>query len=226
MNTNLNTEARSGRGKNSARALRRSGRLPAVVYGSHGADSDAKAIAISVDPAEVTKILRSDSGVNTIIGLSVDGGDSNQVLIKDYQVGPLSRALLHVDFYRVAMDEVLTVTVPVVLTGEAEGVKVQGGLIDFVQREVAISCLPTDIPEHLTIDVTPLTIGQGVRLADLMVGGVSWTAVSDTDALLVHVIASKLEEEVDETEAEEGDAAAAPDGDADPAADKDGKSGD
>ena len=124
------------------------------------------------------------------------------------------------------MGKVLTVTVPVVLTGEAEGVKVQGGLIDFVQREVAISCLPTEIPEHLTIDVTPLTIGQGVRLADLMVGGVSWTAVSDTDALLVHVIASKLEEEVDETEAEEGDAAAAPDGDADPAADKGGKSGD
>jgi large subunit ribosomal protein L25 len=225
MNTNLNTEARPGRGKNNARALRRSGRLPAVVYGSHGADSDAKAIAISVDPAEVTKILRSDSGVNTIIGLSVDGADSHQVLIKDYQVGPLSRALLHVDFYRVAMDEVLTVTVPVVLTGEAEGVKVQGGLIDFVQREVAISCLPSEIPEHLTIDVSPLTIGQGVRLGDLM-EGVSWTAASDTDTLLVHVIASKLEEEVSETEAEEGDAAAAPDGDADPAADKGGKSGD
>ncbi len=83
MNTNLNTEARPGRGKNNARALRRSGRLPAVVYGSHGADSDAKAIAISVDPAEVTKILRSDSVVNTIIGVSVDGHDSHQVLITD-----------------------------------------------------------------------------------------------------------------------------------------------
>ena len=229
MNTNLNTEARSGRGKNSARALRRGGRLPAVVYGSPDADSDAKPIAISVDPVEVTKILRSDSGVNTIIGLSVDGGASSQVLIKDYQVGPLSRSLLHVDFYRVAMDEVLTVTVPIVLTGEAEGVKVQGGLIDFVQREVAISCLPSDIPEHLTIDVTSLTIGQGVRLRDLL-EGVSWTAASDLDTLLVHVIASKLEEELaeetEETEEEVGDAAVAPEGDADPAADKGGKSGD
>jgi large subunit ribosomal protein L25 len=223
MNTNLNTEARSGRGKNSARALRRAGRLPGVVYGSSASDSTAHPIAVSVDPAEVTQILRSDSGVNTLIGLSIDGGAANQVLIKDYQVGPLSRALLHVDFYRVAMDQVLTVTVPILLTGEAEGVKVQGGLIDFVQREVDISCLPSEIPEHLTIDVTPLTIGQGVRLADLL-EGVSWQPASDTDTLLVHVIASKLEEE-EETDEEEGtDAVDAAEGEK--ADDKDGKSGD
>jgi large subunit ribosomal protein L25 len=213
MSTNLNTQTRSGRGKNSARELRRNGRLPGVVYGRTGSDSTANSVAVSVDPGELTQILRSDTGVNTLIGLSVDGGVPSQVLIKDYQVGPLTRALLHVDFYRVAMDKVLTVTVPIELTGEAEGVKVQGGLIDFVQREVAIACLPSEIPEHLTIDVSPLTIGQGVRLGDL-IEGVSWKPITDTETLLVHVIAPKLEEEepTDEEEEGEGDVAEAVDG--------------
>ena len=213
MSTNLNTQARSGRGKNSARELRRNGRLPGVVYGRTGSDSTANSVAVSVDPGELTQILRSDTGVNTLIGLSVDGGVPSQVLIKDYQVGPLTRALLHVDFYRVAMDKVLTVTVPIELTGEAEGVKVQGGLIDFVQREVAIACLPSEIPEHLTIDVSPLTIGQGVRLGDL-IEGVSWKPITDTETLLVHVIAPTLEEEepTDGEEEGEGDVAEAVDG--------------
>ncbi len=225
MSTNLNTQTRSGRGKNSSRELRRNGRLPGVVYGGSGSDSTANSVAVSVDPDELMQILRSDTGVNTLIGLSVDGGAPSQVLIKDFQVGPLTRTLLHVDFYRVAMDKVLTVTVPVVLTGEAEGVKVQGGLIDFVQREVAIACLPTEIPEHLTIDVSPLTIGQGVRLSDL-IEGVSWKPITDTETLLVHVIAPKLEEEetTDEEEEGEGDVAEAVDGEK--ADDEDGKSGD
>lgn len=213
MSTNLNTQARSGRGKNSARELRRNGRLPGVVYGSTSSDSTANSVAVSVDPDELTQILRSETGVNTLIGLSVDGGAPSQVLIKDYQVGPMTRALLHVDFYRVALDKVLTVSVPVVLTGEAEGVKVQGGLIDFVQREVAIACLPSEIPEQLTIDVSPLTIGQGVRLGDL-IEGVSWKPITNTETLLVHVIAPKLEEEepTDEEEEGEGDVAEAVDG--------------
>lgn len=213
MSTNLNTQARSGRGKNSARELRRNGRLPGVVYGSTSSDSTANSVAVSVDPDELMQILRSETGVNTLIGLSVDGGAPSQVLIKDYQVGPMTRALLHVDFYRVALDKVLTVSVPVVLTGEAEGVKVQGGLIDFVQREVAIACLPSEIPEQLTIDVSPLTIGQGVRLGDL-IEGVSWKPITNTETLLVHVIAPKLEEEepTDEEEEGEGDVAEAVDG--------------
>ena len=225
MSTNLNTQARSGRGKNSARELRRNGRLPGVVYGSTSSDSTPNSVAVSVDPDELTQILRSETGVNTLIGLSVDGGAPSQVLIKDYQVGPMTRALLHVDFYRVALDKVLTVSVPVVLTGEAEGVKVQGGLIDFVQREVAIACLPSEIPEHLTIDVSPLTIGQGVRLRDL-IEGVTWQPVTDTDTLLVHVIASKLEEEEPTDEEEDGEGEAAEAADGEKADDEGTKSGD
>ena len=133
------------------------------------------------------------------------------MLIKDYQVDPISHRLLHVDFYRVAMDKVITVTVRIELSGEAEGVKVQGGLIDFVQREVAVACLPSEIPEHIEVDVSPLKIGQGVRLKDLL-EGVSWQPVSDPETLIVHVIAPRLETAETEDEAEvegegEGEAA-------------------
>ena len=201
METTLNAEPRSERGKNLARRLRRGGRIPGVVYGEGGGSGEAGALAVSVEPEEVSRVLHSEAGANTLIGLTVGTGDSSKVLIKDYQVDPISHQLLHVDFYRVAMDKVITVTVPIELTGEAEGVKVQGGLIDFVQRDVAIACLPSEIPEHIQVDVSPLTIGQGVRLRELLEGA-SWEPVSDPDTLIVHVIAPRLEAE-DEDEGED-----------------------
>lgn len=203
METTLNAEIRSEHGKNIARRLRRGGRIPAVVYGRGGDAAPAGSVAVSVEPDEVSRVLRSEAGANTLIGLTVGGAGSGKVLIKDYQVDPLSHRLLHVDFYRVAMDKVVTVTVRIELTGESEGVKVQGGLIDFVQREVSIACLPAEIPEHLVVDVAPLKIGQGIRLKDL-VGDASWRPVSDPETLIVHVIAPKLETEpaADEAEAE------------------------
>lgn len=204
MEITLNAEVRSDRGKNIARRLRRGGRIPAVVYGQGGAAAGAGSVAVSVEPDEVSRVLHSEAGANTLIGLSVGGADADNVLIKDYQVDPVSHRLLHVDFYRVAMDKVVTVTVRIDLTGEAEGVKVQGGLIDFVQREVAVACLPTEIPEHIVVDVSPLKIGQGIRLKDL-VEGATWQPVSDPETLIVHVIAPRLEAEPaadDEAEAE------------------------
>ena len=215
METTLQAEVRSERGKNNARRLRRAGRVPAVVYGEGGGGAaPSGALAISVEPGALLRVLHSDAGANTLIGLTVGGGaDSAKVLIKDYLVDPISHALLHVDFYRVAMDKVITVAVRIELVGEAEGVKVQGGLIEFIQREVAIACLPSEIPEHIEVDVSSLKIGQGVRLRELL-DGVSWQPVSDPESLIVHVIAPKLEaeEESDETETEgegEGDSAAA-----------------
>ena len=204
MEITLNAEVRSDRGKNIARRLRRDGRIPAVVYGQGGAAAGAGSVAVSVEPDEVSRVLHSEAGANTLIGLSVGGADADNVLIKDFQVDPVSHRLLHVDFYRVAMDKVVTVTVRIELTGEAEGVKVQGGLIDFVQREVAVACLPTEIPEHILVDVSPLKIGQGIRLKDL-VEGAAWQPVSDPETLIVHVIAPRLEAEPtadDEAEAE------------------------
>ena len=209
METTLNAEVRSERGKNVARRLRRGGRIPAVVYGEGGGAAGTASVAVSVEPEEVSRVLHSEAGANTLIGLTVGGEDSSKVLIKDYQIDPISHRLLHVDFYRVAMDRVLTVTVPIELTGEAEGVKVQGGLMDFVQREVAVACLPSEIPERLEVDVSPLNIGQGVRLKDLL-EGVSWQPVSDPESLIVHVIAPRLEAELETDEAEaEGEAASA-----------------
>ena len=204
MTTALQSETRSERGKNLARRLRRNGRLPGVVYGDSGGKAGCDAVAVSVDPATVSQILHSDSGVNTLIGLTIDSGKPNQVLIKDFQLHPVTRELLHVDFFRVAMDRVITVTVPFVLKGEAEGVKMQGGLIAFEQREFAVECLPTEIPEHVEVDVSSLMIGQGVRVRDV-IEGVAWKPVTDIDTLIVHVVAPKVEEE---PEAEEEEAAA------------------
>ena len=135
----LKFEKRETRGKNEARRLRASGRIPAVLYGAE----KGKAFEIAVDPKALLKILHSESGVNTLIGLEgmSDAGRDTRVLVKEYQLDPIDHKLLHADFYKVAMDKMLTVTVPVVLKGEAKGVKQQGGIVDFVNREVEIEVL-------------------------------------------------------------------------------------
>jgi large subunit ribosomal protein L25 len=188
MEATLDVTKRERFGRNESGRLRREGRIPAVLYGGTTA-----AESISVDPKELSRILHSHSGVNTLIGLKLDGAGDTRVLVKAYQLDPVSHRLLHADFYRVAMDKVLRVTVPVHLTGEAKGVKAEGGVVDFVHREVVIECLPADIPEHLTVDITELMLHDGVRVRDLPAGG-KWTAVSDADMLIVHVVSPKVEE--------------------------------
>ena len=203
MEATLTAVARTGRGKNEARRLRRAGQLPAVVYGGERSEG----VPVSVDPKLLLEIFHSESGVNTLIGLSVDNGSTSQVLVKEFQLDPVSNELLHVDFYQLALDKAITVTVSVVLHGESPGVKMQGGLVDFVNREVQVECMPTEIPENIEVDISELMIGQGVRLRDVLTG-VSWSPVSDADMLLVHVIAPKVEEEKEEEEsAAEGVAA-------------------
>jgi large subunit ribosomal protein L25 len=194
MDATLQAEKREGRGKNEARRLRASGRIPAVVYGA----AKGKAVEIAVDPKVLLRILHSESGVNTLIGLQLDGGDS-RVLVKEYQLDPIAHRLLHVDFYQVAMDKMLTVTVPVVLKGEARGVKQQGGVVDFVHREIEIEVLPGDIPENIIVDITELMLNQGVRVRDIMGSdaagnAVKWKATSESDMMLVHVVAPRAEE--------------------------------
>src|ERR687898_2737538 len=153
MEATLDAEKRDGRGKNEARRLRASGRIPAVLYGA----GKGKAGEIAVDPKNLLRILHSESGVNTLIGLQLDGTNT-RVLVKEYQIDPLGHKLLHADFYQVAMDRTLTVTVPIVLRGEAKGVKQQGGIVDFVHREIQIEVLPADIPEHIDIDISELML--------------------------------------------------------------------
>src|SRR5215510_5959459 len=191
MDATLQAEKRDGRGKNEARRLRASGRIPAVVYGT----DKGKALEIAVDPKVLLRILHSESGVNTLIGLDGIGLTTGQkVLVKEYQLDPIDHRLLHADFYAVAMDKMLTLTVPVVLKGEPKGVKQQGGIVDFVNREIEVECLPADIPEHIDIDISELMLHQGIRVRDLPQDA-KWKAVSDPEMMLVHVVTVKAEAE-------------------------------
>jgi large subunit ribosomal protein L25 len=207
MAATLNIETRDGRGKNEARRLRASGRIPAVLYGA----KRGKTLEIAVDPKALLRILHSESGVNTLIGLEglPDVGDA-RVLVKEYQLDPIDHKLLHVDFYQVAMDQAITVTVPIVLMGEAKGVKQQGGIVDFVNREVEIEVLPGDIPENITVDISELMLNQGVRVRDLPTEGVKWKSISEPDMMIVHVVTLKIEEEAPAADAVAATAAAAP----------------
>jgi large subunit ribosomal protein L25 len=216
MEAVLEAVRRESFGRNNAGRMRREGRIPAVIYG--GAKDTSESLA--VDPKQLLHILHSEAGVNTLIKLKVDGaGADTHVLIKEYQLHPVTQRLLHADFYRVAMDKVTRVTVPVHLTGEAKGVKAEGGIVDFVHREVVVECLPADIPKHLVVDITELMLHDGVRVRDLVSDG-KWKAVSDADMLLVHVIAPKAEVEAAPADAV---AAAVPTAPAEPEVIKKGK---
>jgi len=190
MEARLEAVKRSTFGKNEARRLRVTGQIPAVLYGGVIVDGKPQAMSIAVNPKTLMNILRAQSGVNTLINLTV-GDEDVRVLLKEYQRDPVTEKLLHVDFYRVAMDKLLTVTVSVTVKGEPKGVKQQGGLLDFVHRDVQIECLPGDIPEHIEIDVTELLIGQSVRLRDVATNP-KWRAVSDMDIMLVHVVPARV----------------------------------
>ena len=173
--------------------------------GATGEGGKPEAMPIAVDPKALLRILHSQSGANTLITLKL-GGESPKVMLREFQLDPVTHQLLHADFYRVAMDKPITVTVPIVLRGEAPGVKQQGGLLDFVHREIEVECLPADIPEHIEVDVSELMLNQSIRLRDIL-GSMKWTPVTDADIMLVHVVAPKAEAEPVAAEAE---AAAAP----------------
>jgi large subunit ribosomal protein L25 len=194
MEAVLEATKRTRFGKNEAGRLRREGQLPSVLYGGPtSAGGKPEAAPIAVDPKALMRILHSQSGANTIITLAF-GGDSPKVMLKEFQLDPVSHTLLHADFYRVAMDKAITVTVPIVLRGESPGVKQEGGLLDFVHREIEIECLPADIPEHIEVDVSNLMLNQSIRLRDI-IESMKWTPISDTDIMLVHVVAPKAEAE-------------------------------
>ena len=199
----VTAEPRDGRGKNEARRLRASGLAPAVVYGvTEGA------VAVAVNPKEIGRILHSRTGHNTIFNVSVKGGESTPVMIADWQSDPIRDSLLHVDLKRIDLSKPVTVRVLVTTTGEPKGVKIQGGLHEVVSREVEIECLPDDIPEEFTVDVTELMIGQSVRAGSIALPA-SIKLVSSPDAVISHVVTLKAEE-APAAEGAEGAAVAAP----------------
>jgi large subunit ribosomal protein L25 len=214
MEAILDAKARDSFGKNEARRTRRQGLVPGVLYGGDG----AKATPISVEPRALLKILHSESGANTLISLKLPEGGDTRVLVKEYQLDPITHELLHADFYRVAMDRAIQVTIPVLVKGEPKGVKQQGGVLEFIRREIEIECLPGDIPEHVEVDVSELMLHQGVRVRDLPMSP-KWKPISEADMMLVHVIMPKAEEAPAPAEA----AAAAPAVPAEPEVIKKGK---
>ena len=190
MEATLEAVRRDQFGRNNAIRLRQKGQIPVVIYGGDAGKTEA----LAVDPKVLSRILHSKGGVNTLIALKYEGGGDMRVLVKEYQLDPVTHKLLHVDFYRIAMDKVLRVTVPVHLTGEAKGVKDEGGVVDFVHRDLVIECLPADIPEHVTVDISHLMLHDGVRVRDLAVSD-KWKVESDADMLIVHVVPPKVEAE-------------------------------
>jgi len=198
----LEAHPRESGNKNDARRVRRDGKIPAVVYGA-GKDS----LSVTVDPRVVTRILHSETGHNTIFDLALNG-ERAKAMIVDWQYEPIKGHLLHIDLKRIAMDKVLTVNVPIFLRGEAEGVKTQGGILEQIQREVEIECLPSDIPSHIDANVTHLVFGTVLRVADLP-HDPKLKFLTDPNQPVAHIISVK-EEVAPTPEAAAAEAAAAP----------------
>jgi large subunit ribosomal protein L25 len=208
MEATLEAVTRNTRGKNEARRLRVAGQIPAVVYGAQKAGDQPAPEAVAVDPKPFLKIMHSKSGLNTLISLKVQGGTNSTVLVRNVQLDPVSGHPLHADFYRVNMDRKIRVTVPITLRGEARGVKQDGGVLDFVHREIEVEVLPAEIPNSIEVDVTDLGIGGAIHVRDVAANA-AWTPVTDADLMLVHVITIKVVEETPAAGAE-GAVAVAP----------------
>jgi large subunit ribosomal protein L25 len=191
MKQSLRIEAdpREDFGKNASRRLRRNGRVPAVLYGG-----SAQPLPVIVDPRVISPVIHSESAHTSIFSIEVHGKEPGRAMLKDWQVDPIDGRLLHVDLVRITAQTRLHLKLPIHLTGEAKGVKVQGGILEFVLREVEVECLPDEIPQNIAVDVSELTIGHHVRVSDLQLGS-SVKVVSEPAQVVVHVVALKAEEE-------------------------------
>ncbi len=179
---------RADRGKNAARRLRRRGLVPGIVYGGKGEN-----LAVAVDPKALQRVLRSEAGRNAILKLSIADHGSTNAILKNWQVDPVKESFLHADFYRIAMDVAIRVTVPIHVVGEARGVKVDAGILELVIREIEVECLPGDIPERIAVDVSDLGINQSLRVSDVPIPA-KVKVLQAADQVVVHVVAVKEEE--------------------------------
>jgi large subunit ribosomal protein L25 len=198
----LEAQARDAGTKNDARRVRREGKIPAVIYGA-----GKQAMPVSVDPRQVSRILHSETGHNTVFDLALDG-ERTKAMIVDWQYEPIKGSLLHIDLKRIAMDQKLKVNVPIELVGEPAGVKQQGGILEQIAREVEVECLPGDIPNAIDLDVSELVFGTVLRISDLPKND-KVRYLSDPEQPVAHIITIK-EEEVPAADAVAGEAAAAP----------------
>ena len=184
----IDAKIRDGRGKNEARRLRAQGLLPITVYG-HG-----DPLAASVDAKKLASIFRTGSGHNTIFSLSIDNGESPAVIIKEWETDPVKGRLVHADLFRLNMDEAMRVTVSIHILGTAVGVKTDGGLLEIQAHDLEIECLPGDIPQFISVDVTELHIGQHISVSDLKLGD-KIHILNEPETVLVSVNALRQVEE-------------------------------
>jgi large subunit ribosomal protein L25 len=195
-------ESRAESGKNVNRRLRAKGLIPGVLYGA-----SRKTVSVAVSPGEIATILRSASGSNTLFELDL-GGSKRKVILKEFQLEPIKGKLLHADFYEVALDRTLEVKVHIELHGVPVGVKTQGGVLDFVTRELEIECLPMDIPEKIELDVSELELGKHLRVSDLKLPA-KIKVLTEADVVVAHVVVPRAEEEVAAAVVEGAEAATA-----------------
>jgi large subunit ribosomal protein L25 len=202
----VSAKTRADRGKNAAKRLRREGLVPGVVYGGKGEN-----VAVAVDPKALQRVLRSEAGRNSILKLDIANAGSTNAILKSWQVDPIREKFLHADFFRIAMDVAIRVTVPIHVTGEARGVKVDAGILELVMREIEVECLPGDIPERIDVDVTDLGINGALRISDVAAPA-KVKILEDADQVVVHVVSVKEEVVAAPGAAApvEGEAAAAP----------------
>jgi len=192
-------DAREDRGKNACRRLRVGGMVPGNVYGMN-----VDSFAVSVEARRIEEILRLGSGRNTIFTLSLGGGkDSRAVMLRELQRDPVSERLVHVDFLRVDLTKTVHVHVPVHLVGTPEGVKNEGGVVDFVHRQVEVACLPSAIPDHLDVDISHLHINQNISVNELTTGE-DFEILDPPETILAIVGSPRVEAEEAPT-AEEGE---------------------
>lgn len=184
----IEVQTRTPGGKNANKRLRKMGKIPAVIYGP-----GKPPVVISVNPSEVKTILHSESGRNTIFGLSVDGSEQNNAMVKDYQLDPVHGKLIHTDFLEIAMDRLLELTVNIEVTGEAEGVKLDGGIMDLVTRSIEVECLPSDIPESIKVDVTALKINDYIRVKNIQTDA-KVKILTDPEVVIVTIVPPIKEE--------------------------------
>jgi large subunit ribosomal protein L25 len=182
-------ESRNESGKNANRRLRTKGLIPGILYGA-----EKESIPVSVSPREIGSILRSASGENTLFDLDL-AGKRRRVILKGFQLEPVKGTLLHADFFEVALDRILEVKVHIELHGTPVGVKVEGGVLDHVTRELEVECLPMDIPEKIVVDVSELALGKHLRVSDLQVPP-RVKVLTEPDIVVVHVVAPRAEEVV------------------------------
>jgi len=208
---NLSAKSRTTKGNSPARALRREGAIPAVIYGP---GKDAVSLSVGIyDLEQVLKVARSGQ---VFVNLAIEGGDTRKAMLKELQRHPVKGTFIHADFYEIAMDRKVNVMIPITTVGKSQGVEM-GGMLQIIRRELEAWCMPSDIPENIVIDITNLGMGESVHVEDIELEG-DVELIHDVNFTVLTVLSGRKAEEEEAEEGEEEEAAVEEETDEAPAA--------